>query len=299
MMQNVSKNIRCVICDSNNFTQKATSVRDSKKHKIFKCKKCSHLQLFPIPTKEELQKYNDEFLQGKNIKYFGTISEYRKKSFNDTERRVNFLEKYVTKKSRILEIGSGHGFFLEAMKKKGYDISGIEISKEKKQILKKVTNAKIQDVNIGDEIPNIEKVDVIVMFHVLEHIDEPIKFLRNLKKLLKKNGILIIEVPNSNDSLLQYNIAYEKWIWQLAHISYFNPETLKQSLKIAKYKKIKIQGIQRYSLENMFNWRLNMKPQLDKPIYNMDNNYQWLENIYKSYLEKNLQSDTIISIVST
>ncbi len=299
MRQNVSKNIKCVICNSNNFTQKAASVRDSKKHEILKCEKCFHLQLFPIPTKKELQKYNDEFLQDKNIKYFGTISEYRKKSFDDTERRVKFLEKYVTKKSKILEIGSGHGFFLEAMEKKGYNISGIEISKEKKQILRKVTNAKIQDINIGDEIPNIEKVNMIIMFHVLEHIDEPIKFLINLKKLLKKNGILIIEVPNSNDFLLQHNTAYEKWNWQLAHISYFNPKTLKQSLKTAKYKKIKIQGIQRYSLENMFNWRLNGKPQLDKPSYNLDKDYHWLESIYKSHLEKNLQSDTIISIAFT
>jgi len=36
---------------------------------------------------------------------------------------------------------------------------------------------------------------------------------------------------------------------------------------IAKEHKIKIQGIQRYSLENKFNWRLNEKPQLDKPSY--------------------------------
>jgi len=290
-----TKNVKCLICNTSNFIQKATMVRDSKKHKILKCNNCTYLQLFPIPTKEELKKYNDENLQDKNIEYFGTISDHRKKSLEDTTRRVCFLKKHVKKKSKILEIGSGHGFFLEAMRKEGYDVTGVEISKEKKKILKKVTNIEILDINIGEQTPDIKKVDVIVLFHVLEHIDDPIKFLENLKKLLKKDGMVIIEVPNSDDHLLQ-NIAYQKWYWQLAHISYFNPKTLKKSLKIAKYKKIKIQGIQRYSIENMFNWRLNGKPQLDNPSYNLDLKYKWLENFYKTNLEKNLQSDTIFSI---
>jgi len=271
-------------------------VRDSKKHKILKCKTCSHYLISPIPTKKDLQKLNDEFLQGKNTKYYGTISEYRNKMINDTERRVKFLKKFVTKKSRILEVGSGHGFFLEEMRKKGYNISGIEISKEKKQILKKVTTAKVHNVNLLDETLDIEKVDVIVLFHVLEHIDDPIKLLKNLKKLLKKDGTLIVEVPNNDDFHLQHNPAYEKWYRQLAHISYFNPKTLKQSLQTAKFKNIKIQGIQRYGLENIFNWRFNGKPQLDKPSYSLDNNYQWLEDFYKSHLEKNLKSDAMIAI---
>ena len=110
--------------------------------------------------------------------------------------------------------------------------------------------------------------------------------------------MLIIEVPNSNDLLLENNTPYRKWNWQLAHISYFNPKTLKQILKVTKYKKIKIQGIQRYGLENMFNWKIIGKPQLAKPSYEIEDNYDWLETNYKLHLEKNMQSDTIISIAS-
>ena len=111
--------------------------------------------------------------------------------------------------------------------------------------------------------------------------------------------MLIIEVPNSNDNLLEKNDAYARWNWQLAHISYFNPKTLKQSLKSAGYKKIKIQGIQRYGLENMYNWRLNKKPQLYKYDYHADDDYEELEKIYRTRLEKKLQSDTIIAVAFT
>ena len=62
--------------------------------------------------------------------------------------------------------------------------------------------------------------------------------------------------------------------------------------------KIKIQGIQRYGLENMFNWKIIGKPQLAKPSYEIEDNYDWLETNYKLHLEKNMQSDTIISIAS-
>jgi len=291
-------NFKCIICASNRFIQLAFKVRDSKKHKILECKTCKQLQLFPIPLQSELKKYNDENLQDKNVNYFGTISDHRKKSIKDTNRRVNFVKKYISKKSKVLEIGSGHGFFLQAIKNEGYQISGIEISKEKKRILKKVTNAEIFDVDLVKQTPNIQKVNAIVLFHVLEHIEKPVNFLKNLKNLLRKNGRIIIEVPNSDDLFLRENQAYQKWYWQLAHISYFNPNTLKKSLKIAGYKQIEMYGIQRYSVENMFNWKLIGSPQLDNPTYDLEKNYQWLDSKYKSYLENCFQSDTIIAVAS-
>ena len=54
----------------------------------------------------------------------------------------------------------------------------------------------------------IGKYDVIVMFQVLEHIPEPVLFLKNVGRLLKKTGKLIIEVPNLDDHLLNLNEEY-------------------------------------------------------------------------------------------
>jgi len=160
--------MKCVLCSSSKIKKVSKSVRDSKKHSVIQCLKCSHVQLNPIPTETDEKIFYDNNLQQKNSNYFGTIKDIKRKSLTDTERRVKFLEEIIPKKSKILEIGSGYGFFLEEMGKKHYKIMGIEVSKERRQMAKRVTNVKILDINLLKNTTNIGKFQAIVLFHVLE-----------------------------------------------------------------------------------------------------------------------------------
>lgn len=286
----------CILCGSSLLTTISKNVRDSKKHKILKCKKCKHLQLYPVPTQKEDNEFYDQNLQDRNIKYYGSIADHRRKSYDDTIRRANLVKKLTPKWGKILEIGSGHGFFLELMRKHGYKITGIEISKEKRNISKRVTKAKILDININENLPEVGNFDTIVMFHVLEHIIDPVLFLQNVRKMLKHNGVLVIEVPNCDDFQINLNKSYREFYWQRAHIHYFTPIILKSLCKKSGLDEIEIIGIHRYSIENMFNWKLTEKPQLNEPTYNLSKEYEWIEKPYKQELEKKLKSDTIIAI---
>jgi len=62
------------------------------------------------------------------------------------------------------------------------------------------------------------------------------------------------------------------------------------------FKKIKINGLQRYSIENMFMWKFTGKPQLENPTYSLDFNYEFIEKYYKKFLEKNFICDTLVAI---
>ncbi|MBI1829471.1 MAG: class I SAM-dependent methyltransferase [Thaumarchaeota archaeon] len=285
----------CILCKYQKLHLIAPRARDSVKHKIMKCDKCGHVQLSPIPTLDDDKKFYDENLQDENINYHGSIDENRKKSTDDTIRRFELIRKLAPKNGKILEIGSGHGFFLELMRQKGYDITGIEISKEKRRISKKVTSAKVLDIDINTQIPHINDFDVMVMFHVLEHIINPIDFLKKIRNLLVSNGKIIVEVPNYNDFQLKLNKYYREFYWQRAHIHYFTPQVLDEIFDQAGLRS-KIIGIQRYSIENMFSWKLTNKPQMSNPLFNLTNEYEWIEKPYKKHLEKNLISDTIVVI---
>ena len=285
----------CLLCNYNKFEIISSKIRDSKNHKIIKCKKCNHIQIFPVPTINEDKKFYDKNLQDKNINYFGGMKEYRKKSLDDTVRRVNMIKKHIKKSDRILEIGSGHGFFVESLECEGYNITGIEISKEKRRLAKKITKGDILDIDINQEIPKLKKFNVIVLFHVLEHIINPIEFLKKIKTMMLKNGKIIIEVPNSDDLQLINNQKYLEFYWQRAHIHYFNPKKLKVVLNKAGFTS-KIFGVQRYSIENMISWKLSGKPQLNEPAYNLKKPYDWIDGIYKKNIEKSLKCDTIICI---
>lgn len=273
----------------------SNQVRDSKKFKVIKCLKCSHIQLFPVPSKKDEKEFYDKELQNSIIKKNFKISELRKNSFFDVERRSNFVRKLVRKNQKILEIGSGDGFFLENIFDHGYNITGTEISKQRRQRSKKITKAKVLDLDFSEEIKNFGKFDVIVLFHVLEHIQKPKIFLKNISKLLKPKGKIIVEVPNFNDFQIIINESYKNWQLQRAHIHYFTPKILKKIFGESKFT-ADIVGIQRYSIENMFSWKITKKPQINSPKFSLEKKLQWIEKNYKNYLEKKLISDTIIVV---
>ena len=150
------------------------------------------------------------------------------------------------------------------------------------------------DFDLTKEIPELKKFDVIVMFQVLEYISNPVTFLKNIRKLLKKNGKLLIKIPNAGDLSLKLNKKYNDWFWQRAHINYFTTKTVKHVLRKSNFQIIKLEGIQRYGIENMFYWRLIGKPQFKKPSFELPREYHFLEVFYKKYLESNLLSDTMI-----
>jgi len=286
---------QCNICKKKQFKLISPFVRDSKKHRIIQCKNCTHIQLSPIPSPKENRKFYDEDKMSKNIKLH-SMRVMKEKSKKDTQTHVNLTKKISQKKSKILEIGSGYGFFLDLMNKERYDVTGIEISKIRRNYAKRISKSEVLDFDITEQVPEIGKFDSIVMFHVLEYIADPIHFLKNTSKLLKNTGKLLIKIPNVNDLSLKYHESYRYWFWQRAHANYFSPKVLKLVMKKAGFKKIKISGIQRYSIENMFNWRLIGSPQLKKPTFELSLEYQFIDNYYKKHLESNLNCDTLLVI---
>ena len=289
---------KCILCKHGKFALISKQVRDSKKHKIIRCLKCNHMQLWPIPTLNDEKKFYDENLQDKNINDVGSIKRARRKMMPDNTRRAELVSKIITKRSRILEIGSGHGFFLDIMKKNGYDITGFEISKEKRKYSKKVTKVPVLDININEKIPTVKPFDIVVLFHTLEHIIDPVILLKNIKKLLKPKGKVLVEVPNCDDFHLGLNKFYKEFYWERAHIHYFNSKSLKTVINLGGFNGIKITGVQRYSIENFFHWRLKNKPQMENPTYSLSGELNWLDESYKKYLERNLICDTLISIAN-
>lgn len=99
----------------------------------------------------------------------------------------------LKQESQILEIGAGDGYFLQLASQNGHICSGIELNIEKAQELKRkgfnIINKKIEEIN--------KEFDVICLFQVLEHIPEPIFFLRNLIHLVKNGGKIYFACPNS------------------------------------------------------------------------------------------------------
>jgi len=151
--------------------------------------------------------YSDNIPQQQNIGRF-TISntktiealpeekkrEYRRKRF--AVERVNIIKKYLKKplkQSSLLDIGCNTGFFLEEAKSYFNEIEG----HEKDVAMSKYTEEKFNIKTYTCDLCELNKTyDVITLFDVVEHIEQPLLFLKDAKKLLKSKGIMLIYTPN-------------------------------------------------------------------------------------------------------
>ena len=120
--------------------------------------------------------------------------------------RVKFILDQINDKKLnnldILDVGCGGGLVSESLCRLGANVTGIDFVQDNIEVakyhsVKKKLNINYQHANI--ETLNIKKkYDLIIMYEILEHLDDWEKFLLNITKNLKKNGILIISTINRN-----------------------------------------------------------------------------------------------------
>jgi 2-polyprenyl-3-methyl-5-hydroxy-6-metoxy-1,4-benzoquinol methylase len=108
------------------------------------------------------------------------------------KNKLNLINSLQPNKGLILDIGAGTGDFLSVAKNDGWQTIGVEPSDRAKAIAKR---KGVSFVSATSELEN-HSFDVITMWHVLEHIPELDKQIKELKRLLKPTGTLIIAVPN-------------------------------------------------------------------------------------------------------
>ena len=191
-----------------------------------------------------------------------------------------------------MDVGSGYGFFIKAIGDVGFQATGLEVSSARREISKTITNVPLLSKAITGPNKTKNRYDIITLIHVLEHIKDPIKLCSDLRSYLKKDGTLIIEVPNTNHYLLKINKPYKDFFWQRAHISYFTEKTVRRVLEEAGYQIVKIKGVQRYTFINALNWIFLGKPQLSKPSYQIKT-FTRVDNLYKKFITNKLICDTL------
>lgn len=138
--------------------------------------------------------------------------------------------KEMTSGNDYLEIGTGTGEMLAVALEFGYQADAVEICREDSERIASALDVNIKWCDIVD-YETEKQYDVIVMGDVLEHVIDPVKVLKKVKQMLKKDGVLWISTPN-------YNCAYarmEKFthcMWHaLNHYTYVSHESLREVLQ--------------------------------------------------------------------
>ncbi len=203
------------------------------------CQNCSVTWLY---LKEDIDTdalYEDEVYQVVDNRK----SIFERIIFSEAKTVLKTVKKLITARTPfVLDFGSGKGLFLEQVRLMGWTPYGVETSKPRAAFAE-----KFYGVPISTQIYNSGKIaggsfDVISLFHVLEHLPEPLVLLDNLiKDNLAKEGIVVIEVPNFKS--WQATIAGNDWMHLdlPRHLSHWNEKSLTQKLGEIGLKKVKSQ----------------------------------------------------------
>jgi SAM-dependent methyltransferase len=160
--------------------------------------------------------------------------------FSIFRRSIKIIEtKYDSGYGTLLDVGCGYGFFLELAIKKGWDVYGVEPCKHARQLAAaKGINNISEDLFSGKY--EDEMFDVITMFYVLEHLPDPMRYLKEINRILKPGGILLLRLPHTTPlvNLLKVFRIPNRLYDAPSHLSDFSPSTIALALQKAGFGQI-------------------------------------------------------------
>lgn len=251
---------KCKICNSNDLVLiYKGKIRNGRfgnyinKQNIYKCQNC------------KTQSYNGTLINYETSEYREMIQnnpgedEYYKQHDNEQLYNIEVLGLNNLRNKTIADVGCGAGSFLDMLVGITKKQIAIEPFKNYQKVLKK------KGYSIYDYASNVQaeigKIDIATSFAVIEHLDDPLTFLLDIKKLIKKGGYILISTPNVDDFQLELiGDDYKSFYYRSVHKWYFNKESISYISKKLGFKKVEFIYKHKYDFSNLLFWLKDKKP---------------------------------------
>ena len=178
--------------------------------------------------------------------YFDLDNTFFNKSYKQIEkkiayRRFRYIAKYV-KGKRVLDIGCNGALILKFFNRK-FDYTGIDVCKTTNKILKR-RRIKVKNIDVSREkIPFPDKFfDTVIMAEIVEHLENPFFAIKEVKRVLKDDGLLIGTTANTYN-IQSFIFSFISKPKKTGHLYTFRIEELANLLRYSGFEKIKIDRI--------------------------------------------------------
>lgn len=210
------------------------------------------LFVWPVPFDLKGIYSQDYFVNSRNNSDFGyTNYDQDKESMREVfVKIISQLEKLIPGR-RIFDVGAATGYFLDLTKQRGWQTAGTEIS----DYAAKVANERGHRVFCGelDQLPIEGKFDVVTMWDVLEHIGDPLAYLKKANDLLVDGGLVAINTVDRGSALARVLGLNWHLIVPPEHLNFYSRENLEIVLRQAGFEIISISTIgKKFSLAYIF-----------------------------------------------
>ncbi len=234
----------CPICGSDKHDLALTAIDETVTKESFSiqaCDTCGFHFTSPRPEEGSLGKY---YQSGEYISHSAQARTFRDRVYRAL-RRLTVKGKHrllarTHPSGHVLDVGCGTGDFLFHLQQKGYQCQGIELSRAARSL------SKEKGLRVHEKLSDLASVptfDIITLWHVLEHLADPMATLVQLKGMLKPNGLLVIAVPDRESwDAKHYGSKWAAWDVP-RHLSHFRRHDILSALKRAGFTNIRVRGM--------------------------------------------------------
>lgn len=200
------------------------------------CNTCGLGRIDPLPTTQSLEAWYANHYRQDYKNAFQPAIRHVVRAGRNALSRWQWLEDHLSATastlpatSRTLDIGASSGEFVYLLQKRGCDAHGIEPHTGYATHARDVLGLKVANGSLNNMLPQKRDghFDLISMFHVLEHLNDPLHTLKQLRQKTGPVGHLLIEVPNAT------RFCSPRYMFFKAHTLYFTQSSLHQTLRAA------------------------------------------------------------------
>lgn len=288
----MTNKVNCMLCGSTPFERKG-KIRTNRQILATKVLECSGCSLVYLNNDTHISEFHYQESLMHNAPQ--DLEESRIETRSEDLRRLKMLESEIKNKN-IVEIGCGNGGFLRLAKHLVKSATGIEPDKKHHDIFKSENlniYTSMREYLNDAHTSNVNSVDIVVSFHVIEHVKDPLNFLLQMLSILKTNGRIYIETPNSNDALIKIydSSAFQNFTYWDNHLVLFNKKAFEFMLNKITGITFRSIPVQRYGIANHLYWLSNGKPGGHKQWNYLENTQ--INEQYKELLWSLNMNDTL------
>ncbi len=224
---------------------------------IHECVNCKTRRLDPFPDNLESFYESEQYRDDYNLSH-----DYERISAMHLDLRLKLLKRLELARlagKTVVDFGCAEGGLLNLISATAQKTIGVEPAAYFHPYLKRKGH---EVYSYGrDLVETGQKADIALSFSVIEHVQNPLDFVREMKATIVDGGRVVISTPNAHDILDQLvPEAFRPFNYRTAHLYYFTAESLGFLLRAAGFRRISVGYLHLYDLSNLLAWYKEEKP---------------------------------------
>ncbi|HEX9045608.1 MAG TPA: class I SAM-dependent methyltransferase [Verrucomicrobiae bacterium] len=225
------REVTCNLCGANNYTVRFPK-GVAQLHRIVRCNQCGLMYANPQELVDcerfESPTHPAEIDEIGGRLYF----EKQLVQLPDNERVLRQLNKLFPQRGKILEIGSFRGIFLDRVRAAGWQTTGLEPDRPVADYSRSKYGLNIVDGVLPNPLLPDQAFDAVILLHVIEHMPDPAENLREIRRIMRPGGVLVVETPRFDSLMFKLLGRRERSLSNCnGHIYFFTVPTLRRLLE--------------------------------------------------------------------